>query len=47
MNAVSAEALFLRRREDPTLEFLYRSAGPVWYRGMVCTDEKYDPLTPE
>ena len=35
------------RREDPTLEFLYRSAGPVWYRGMVCTDEKYDPLTPE
>jgi len=50
LNARMSEGLYRtskERREDPTLEFLYRSAGPVWYRGMVCTDEKYDPLTPE
>ena len=50
LNARMSEGLYRtskERREDPTLEFLYRSAGPVWYRGMVCADEKYDPLTPE
>lgn len=50
LNARMSEGLYRtskKRREDPTLEFLYRSAGPVWYRGMVCADEKYDPLTPE
>lgn len=50
LNARMSEGLYRtskERREDPTLEFLYRSAGPVWYRGMVCADEKYDPLKPE
>lgn len=50
LNARMSEGLYRtskERKEDPTLEFLYRSAGPVWYRGMVCADEKYDPLTPE
>ena len=50
LNARMSEGLYRtskERREDPTLEFLYRSAGPVWYRGMVCADEKYDPLTPK
>ena len=50
LNARMSDGLYRtskERREDPTLEFLYRSAGPVWYRGMVCADEKYDPLTPE
>lgn len=50
LNARMSEGLYRtskERKEDPTLEFLYRSAGPIWYRGMVYTDEKYNPLTPE
>ncbi len=34
-----------QRKEDSELmEFLYGSSGPLWYRGMVRTDEKYNPL---
>lgn len=50
LNARMSDGLFRtskQRKEDPTLEFLFRSAGPIWYRGMVCPDEKYDPLAPE
>ncbi len=50
VNTRMSEGLFRtskQRKEDPTLEFLFRSSGPIWYRGMVSPDEKYEPLTPE
>lgn len=33
------------RERFPAAKFLFGSNGPLWYRGMVRTDEKYNPLT--
>ncbi|MBL1410304.1 metallophosphoesterase [Sphingobacterium faecale] len=32
------------REHSPAARFLFGSNGPLWYRGMVRTDEKYNPL---
>ncbi|ERJ57754.1 hypothetical protein M472_03140 [Sphingobacterium paucimobilis HER1398] len=33
------------REHSPAARFLFGSNGPLWYRGMVRTDEKYNPLS--
>ncbi len=33
-----------RRADSPLTYFLFASYGPIWYRGMVKPDEKYNPL---
>lgn len=33
-----------RKEHSELTEFLFGSLGPIWYRGMVRNDEKYDPL---
>ncbi|MDR2282618.1 MAG: metallophosphoesterase, partial [Sphingobacterium sp.] len=33
------------REKSPAAKFLFGSNGPLWYRGMVRTDEKYNPLS--
>ena len=33
-----------RKADSALMEFLYGSKGPIWYRGMVRDEEKYDPL---
>ncbi|WP_162850191.1 metallophosphoesterase [Sphingobacterium yanglingense] len=33
------------REQSPAARFLFGSNGPLWYRGMVRTEEKYNPLS--
>jgi len=33
-----------RKAVSPLVSFLHGSYGPLWYRGMVRTEEKYHPL---
>ncbi|MFD2554271.1 metallophosphoesterase [Sphingobacterium tabacisoli] len=33
------------REQSSAARFLFGSNGPLWYRGMVRTDEKYNPLS--
>lgn len=48
VNPAMSEALFLnktqRKAHAPLSAFLYGNSGPIWYRGMVKDDEKYNPL---
>jgi hypothetical protein len=48
VNAEISRALFLtskeRRALSPLTAFLYGNNGPIWYRGMVRSEEKYHPL---
>lgn len=32
-----------QRKEDPELYFLFKSYGPIWYRGLICKEKKYHP----
>lgn len=32
------------REQSPAAKFLFGSIGPLWYRGMVRDEEKYEPL---
>ncbi len=36
-----------KRSEVPSAALLFGDSGPLWYRGMVKTDEKYNPITDE
>lgn len=48
VNEEMSRALFMNKKErkalSPLTAFLYGSNGPIWYRGLVRTDEKYHPL---
>lgn len=48
VNEETSKALFMTKKErkalSPLTEFLYGNEGPIWYRGLVRTDEKYKPL---
>ncbi len=48
VNREMSEALFMtkarRKEHSPLTAFLYGNEGPVWYRGLVRTAEKYKPL---
>lgn len=48
VNEEISKALFLKKKERNELsdltKFLYGNQGPVWYRGMVRNDAKYNPL---
>lgn len=48
VNTEMSKALFMSKKErkalSPLTEFLYGNEGPIWYRGLVRTDEKYKPL---
>ncbi|NDV59594.1 metallophosphoesterase [Bacteroides sp. 519] len=48
VNEELSRGLFMSKQErkelSPLTEFLYGSEGPIWYRGMVRNDEKYNPL---
>ncbi len=48
VNEEMSRALFMTKQVRNELseltKFLYGSSGPVWYRGMVLNDEKYNPL---
>lgn len=48
VNEEMSKALFMTKQQRNDLsgltKFLYGSQGPVWYRGMVLNDEKYNPL---
>lgn len=48
VNEEMSSALFMTKQErnerSELTKFLYGSAGPIWYRGMVLNDEKYNPL---
>lgn len=49
VNEKMSEVLFLknkkRKQVSPLHAFLYGNEGPIWYRGLVRTDEKYKPCT--
>lgn len=34
-----------RKEASPLIYFLFGSKGPIWYRGMVKKEEKYNPLS--
>lgn len=48
VNEEMSRALFMpkakRRALSPLTAFLYGNDGPIWYRGLVRTDAKYNPL---
>lgn len=48
VNAEVSKALFLNKQQrdehSETAGFLHGSNGPLWYRGMVRNDSKYNPL---
>lgn len=48
VNEEMSRALFMTKKErnelSPLTKFLYGNQGPIWYRGMVRNDEKYNPL---
>ena len=49
INSTISNALFLHKEDkksiSPLTELLYGSNGPIWYRGMVKSDDKYKPLS--
>ena len=49
VNEAMSRALFLSKKErkalSPLTAFLYGNTGPIWYRGLVRTDAKYQPLS--
>ena len=49
VNARMSGALFMKNKErkaqSDTLNFLYGSYGPIWYRGLVLDTPKYRPLS--
>lgn len=48
INEEMSRALFMNKKErkalSPLTAFLYGNSGPIWYRGLVRTDPKYNPL---
>lgn len=48
VNEEMSRALFMNKKErkalSPLTAFLYGNGGPIWYRGLVRTDPKYNPL---
>ena len=48
VNEEMSRALFMnkddRKALSPLTAFLYGNAGPIWYRGLVRKDPKYNPL---
>lgn len=48
VNEEISKALFMSKSErkalSPLTGFLYGNEGPLWYRGLVRTDEKYNPI---
>ena len=48
VNKEMSRALFMNKKErralSPLTAFLYGNSGPIWYRGLVRTDPKYNPL---
>lgn len=48
VNAQMSKAIFMRNKErkalSDTLNFLYGSHGPIWYRGLVVKEEKFRPI---
>ncbi len=48
VNEAMSRALFLKKEErkalSPLTAFLYGNSGPIWYRGLVRTDAKYNSL---
>lgn len=51
VNEKMSEVLFMkskqRKQVSPLHAFLYGNEGPIWYRGLVRTDRKYKPCTPD
>ena len=49
VNREVSRGLFMSRDQrkvhSPLMDFLFGSSGPLWYRGMVRSDEKYNPLS--
>lgn len=49
VNEEMSKALFMSKKErkalSPLTAFLYGNSGPIWYRGLVRTDAKYNPLS--
>lgn len=46
VNEKISSGLFLtsdQRKEDPELYFLFKTYGPIWYRGLVLKQKKYYP----
>lgn len=51
VNKIMSEGLFLNKQErkaaSDEIAFMYATYGPVWYRGMVHSADRYHPLYPE
>ena len=51
VNKIMSEGLFLtkeeRKKASDDIAFMYATYGPIWYRGMVHSADKYHPLYPE
>ena len=51
VNKIISEGLFLtkeeRKKASDDIAFMYATYGPIWYRGMVHSADKYHPLYPE
>ena len=49
VNEKMSEALFMNKKErkalSPLTAFLYGNSGPIWYRGLVRSEEKYKPVS--
>ena len=49
VNAKISKALFMKNRDrkalSDTLDFLYGSYGPIWYRGLVMDEPKRRPVS--
>ena len=49
MNEIVSDGLFLTKKErnadkGSDLSFMFATYGPIWYRGMVRSADKYHPL---
>lgn len=51
VNKIMSEGLFLTKQErkdaSEDIAFMYATYGPIWYRGMVHSADRYHPLYPE
>lgn len=51
VNKIMSEGLFLSKQErkeaSDDIAFMYATYGPIWYRGMVHSADKYFPLYPD
>ncbi|MEG0463554.1 metallophosphoesterase [Bacteroides sp.] len=49
INSTISNTIFLPKEDkksiSPLTDFLYGGNGPIWYRGMVKSDDKYKPLS--